>query len=358
MGGFQVLWCLQLMLSNWTMAATISNSFFYQKYLHTNSNQDSQYNRVNLHVESPSSVFALRGENATLPCRFWYEPELNSPRKVRIKWSWVSVAGGPQTDVLVAVGSRRRTFGEFRGRVQLRQNFPEDAALVMTQLQLNNTGRYVCEVVDGLEDKRTTVDLELRGVVFPYQHPLGRYYLTFLEAKQACEQQDATVATFPQLYQAWEEGLNWCNAGWLADGTVQYPITQPRATCGGPGLAPGIRSYGKRLSQPHRYDAFCFSSLLRGKVYYFQPSGKMNLTEARQACEDDEAQIAKVGQLYAAWKLTGLDHCNAGWLADGSVRYPITRPRRNCSSSEPGVRSFGFPPFQDKHGVYCYKAQE
>ncbi|XP_061743106.1 hyaluronan and proteoglycan link protein 3-like [Nerophis ophidion] len=249
-------------------------------------------------------------------------------------------------------------FLSIRGRVQLRQNFPEDAALVMTQLQLNNTGRYVCEVVDGLEDKRTTVDLELKGVVFPYQHRLGRYYLTFLEAKQACEQQDATVATFTQLYQAWEEGLNWCNAGWLADGTVQYPITQPRATCGGSGLAPGIRSYGKRLSQPHRYDAFCFSSSLRGKVYYFQPSGKMNLTEARQACEDDEAQIAKVGQLYAAWKLTGLDHCNAGWLADGSVRYPITRPRRNCSLSEPGVRSFGFPPSQDKHGVYCYKAQE
>ncbi|XP_054628007.1 hyaluronan and proteoglycan link protein 3-like [Dunckerocampus dactyliophorus] len=350
----QVLWCLHLMLSNWTLAAPNS---FYQKYLH-GKNQDNQYNRVNLKVESASSVFALRGGNATLPCRFWYEPELNSPREVRIKWSWFPVGGGPQTDVLVAVGSHSRTFGEFRGRVQLSQNFPEDATLVLTELQLNDTGRYVCEVVDGLEDQRTTVDLELRGVVFPYRHPLGRYSLNFLDAQRACEQQDATLATFAQLYQSWEDGLNWCNAGWLADRTVQYPITQPRAPCGGPGLAPGIRSYGKRLLRLHRYDAFCFSSSLRGQVYYLQPSNKVNLTEARRACEDDKAQMAKVGQLYAAWKLTGLDHCNAGWLADGSVRYPITRPRRNCGPSEPGVRSFGFPPPQDKHGVYCYKAQE
>ncbi|XP_061556392.1 hyaluronan and proteoglycan link protein 3-like [Phycodurus eques] len=355
-----VLWCLQLMLPKWTLAApTIPNSFFYQQYLNGKVNKSSYYNNVNLHVDSAlSSVFALRGGNATLPCRFWYEPELNSPREVRIKWSWFPVAGGPQTDVLAAVGSRSRTFRKFRGRVRLRLDFADDVSLEMTELRLNDTGRYVCEVVDGLEDKRTTVDLELRGVVFPYQHPLGRYYLSFLEAQQVCEQQDATLATFSQLFHSWEDGLNWCNAGWLADGTVHYPISQPRAPCGGPGLAPGIRNYGRRQLTHHRYDAFCFSSSMRGQVYYFQPSHKMNLTEARQACEEDKAQIAKVGQLYAAWKFKGLDHCNAGWLADGSVRYPITRPRRNCGPSEPGVRSFGFPPPQEKRGVFCYKAEE
>lgn len=84
----------------------------------------------------------------------------------------------------------------------------------------------------------------------------------------------------------------------------------------------------------------------------------MNLTEAQQVCQEYGAEIAKVGQLYAAWKFRGLDHCAAGWLADGSVRYPITRPRRNCGPSEPGVRSFGFPPAQHKHGVYCYESDD
>ncbi|KAI3376934.1 hypothetical protein L3Q82_000173 [Scortum barcoo] len=98
--------------------------------------------------------------------------------------------------------------------------------------------------------------------------------------------------------------------------------------------------------------------ILKGKVYYLQPSHMMNLTEAQQACREDGAEIAKVGQLYAAWKLEGLDRCDAGWLADGSVRYPITRPRRNCGSSKPGVRSFGFPSPQHKHGVYCYKSDD
>lgn len=51
-----------------------------------------------------------------------------------------------------------------RGRVQLRQDFPGDAALVMTEFQLNDTGVYRCEVVDGLEDKSTSVYLELHGI--------------------------------------------------------------------------------------------------------------------------------------------------------------------------------------------------
>ncbi|KAM9422395.1 hyaluronan and proteoglycan link protein 3-like isoform 3-T4 [Salvelinus alpinus] len=334
-----------------------SNRFFYQDILNGNGNGEIHFNGVKLHVDSSQpSVFALRGSNATLPCRYWYEPELSSPRRVRVKWSWLPVVGGHETDVLVAIGPRIHSFGDFRDRVRLRQDSPGDASLVMTELQLNDTGRYRCEVIDGLEDKSATVDLELRGVVFPYQPPHGRYNLTYHDAQQVCQEQDSTLATFEQLFQAWEEGLDWCNAGWLADGTVQYPITKPRSPCGGLGLAPGVRSYGRRHRHLHRYDVFCFSSSLRGKVYYLQLPQKVNLTEAQQACFNDGAQIAKVGQLYAAWKFMGLDRCDAGWLADGSLRYPITNPRRNCGPMEPGVRSFGFPPPYQKHGVYCYSA--
>lgn len=48
--------------------------------------------------------------------------------------------------------------------MHLRQDFPGDAALVMTNLQLNDTGDYRCEVVDGLEDKSVSVFLELYGI--------------------------------------------------------------------------------------------------------------------------------------------------------------------------------------------------
>ncbi|KAE8297529.1 Hyaluronan and proteoglycan link protein 3 Precursor [Larimichthys crocea] len=210
---------------------TSQNNFFYHDFLKGNSKKEIHFRGVKLHVDSAQpSVFAVRGGNATMPCRFWHEPELSSPREVRVKWSWLPAAGGDETDVLVSIGSRVRSFGDFRGRAAIR-----------------------CEVVDGLEDKSSTVDLELQGVVFPYQHPRGHYHLSFLGAQQACKEQDSTLATFTQLFQSWKEGLNWCNAGWLADGTVQYPITRPRVPCGGHSLAPGVRSYGRRHRHLHRY---------------------------------------------------------------------------------------------------------
>lgn len=103
------------------------------------------------------------------------------------------------------------------------------------------------------------------GVVFPYFSQKGRYLFNFFEAKQACKDQEATLATFEQLFTAWDEGLDWCNAGWLADGTVQYPITAPRDGCGGDDLAPGLRNYGQRHRLLHHYDAFCFSASVKGQ---------------------------------------------------------------------------------------------
>ncbi|XP_003455453.2 hyaluronan and proteoglycan link protein 3 [Oreochromis niloticus] len=343
-----------------------TNGFHYQDISNGNGHGEIYFNGIRLHVESPqSSVSATRGSTVTLPCHYHYEPELTTPRKTRVKWSWLPAnTMTPQvstetflkeTEVMVAMGSRHRSYGSFRGRVRLRRSAPGDMSLVINELQVNDTGRYRCEVIDGLEDDSVTVDLELRGVVFPYYSQKGRYHYNFFRAQKECQDQDATLATFEQLFTAWEEGLDWCNAGWLADGTVQYPITIPRDGCGGKNLAPGLRSYGQRDRVLHRYDAFCFAASVKGTVYFLENTTNLNFTDAIQACASDGSQIAKVGQLYAAWKLMGLDHCDAGWLADGSVRYPITKARANCGPSQPGVRSFGFPPQYLKFGVYCYR---
>nr|XP_006628909.1 PREDICTED: hyaluronan and proteoglycan link protein 3 [Lepisosteus oculatus] len=347
---------LQLLCTCW--AAPYSNGFSYHDVMNGNGNGEIYFNGVRLRVETPDTpVFAVRGSNVTLPCRYFYEPQLETTRRTRVKWSHQPSNGGREIDVLVAIGLRHRSFGEFKGRVHLQQGSPGEVSLVITGLHFNDTGRFRCEVIDGLEDESATVELELRGVVFPYQPVMGRYQLNFVGAERACEGQDASLATFEQLFSAWEEGLDWCNAGWLADGTVQYPITLSREPCGGLDMAPGVRSYGARHRHLHRYDAFCFSSSLHGKVYFLQHPRKLNFSEALEACEEDGGQIAKVGQLYAAWKFMGLDRCDAGWLADGSLRYPINVPRPNCGPQEPGVRSFGFPARHQKHGVYCYSTQ-
>ncbi|XP_005807522.1 hyaluronan and proteoglycan link protein 3 [Xiphophorus maculatus] len=356
--------CLYLLLP-WGQGRTFgyNNGFHYQDISNGDGNGEIYFSGIRLRVESPQHlVSATRGSSVTLPCHYRYEPELTAPRRTRVKWSWLPASSittneafALETEVMVAMGNRHRSYGSFKGRVRLRRSAPGDMSLVINELQLNDTGRYRCEVIDGLEDESVTVELELRGVVFPYHSPKGRYHLNFFGAQQACLDQDATLATFEQLLSAWEDGLDWCNAGWLADGTVQYPITAPRHGCGGESSAPGLRSYGPKHRLFHRFDAFCFSASMKGIVYHLNYPRRLNFTEAAHACARDGGRVAKVGQLYAAWKLKGLDRCDAGWLGDGSVRYPITNARANCGPSQPGVRSFGFPAPHMKFGVYCYR---
>ncbi|XP_060715297.1 hyaluronan and proteoglycan link protein 3-like [Tachysurus vachellii] len=359
MGKLHTLLALTLqVLYSCYAAPSVSNGFFYQDILNGTGNGEIHFNGIKLRVASqPHSVFAVRGSKVTLPCRYWYEPPLISPRKVRVKWSLLPLSGDQESDVLVSIGHRQRSFGAFKDRVHLQKDDQGDISLIITNVSLKDSGLYRCEVIDGLEDESATLDLGLRGVVFPYQPHHGRYHLTFKEAQKACNDQDAAVATFDQLFAAWQGGLDWCNAGWLADGTVQYPIVQPRQPCGGLDLSPGVRSYGARHKHKNRYDVFCFTSTVTGQVYYLQHPQKLNLTMAVQACIEDGAQIAKVGQLFAAWKFLELDNCNAGWLADGSLRYPISKPRPNCGPQKSGVRSFGFPLTHHKHGVYCYRSR-
>ena len=122
------------------------------------------FNGVKLVVETPEeTLFSHRGANVTLPCLYHYEPALASPRPVRIKWWKLSENGVPEQDVLVAIGLRQRTFGDYRGRVRLRQDRAREVSLEIRDLRLEDYGRYRCEVIDGLEDESGLVELELRG---------------------------------------------------------------------------------------------------------------------------------------------------------------------------------------------------
>ncbi|KAL7887460.1 hypothetical protein AOLI_G00051810 [Acnodon oligacanthus] len=303
-------------------------------------------------VEPPvyAEVTARRGENVTLPCVLRIKPS-----HYRVKWTKVDpLHRGVENVVLITNGRAEKHYGPLGPRARLRRAHALDISLHLSGLQLEDNGQYRCEVINGIEDESVDIALRIDGVVFPYQSSSGRYKLTYIKAKEACTEQDGTLATYKQLYRAWTEGLDWCNAGWLNDGTVHYPILDPRPACGGD-LPPGIRSYGPRDRMQEHYDAFCFTSTTEGVVFYVP--GPLDFSEAVHACREKEANLARVGQLYSSWMFLGLDRCDGGWLQDGSVRFPIKTPREHCGGiPEPGVHSFGFPSKSLRlYGAYCYR---
>ncbi|KAM3614819.1 uncharacterized protein V6R79_019371 [Siganus canaliculatus] len=297
-----------------------------------------------------AEVVGRRGDNATLPCIL-----RTKPSHYRVKWTKLEPGSvGPENIILIANAHACKPYGHLGRRASLRKAHAMDASLQLSRLQLDDGGAYRCELVNGIEDEHVVVSLRVEGVVFPYQSPLGRYSFTFHQAQEACAEQDAILASFEQLYRAWTDGLDWCNAGWLRDGSVRYPIIHHRAACGGQ-LQPGIRSYGPKDKDQDRFDAFCFTSQTSGSVSYIP--GSFSFRQAEHACRRQGAELALVGHLYAAWRFQSYDRCDGGWLRDGSVRFPISTPRERCGGvPEAGVRSFGFPnKTMHLYGAYCYR---
>ncbi|XP_028282368.1 hyaluronan and proteoglycan link protein 2 [Parambassis ranga] len=297
-----------------------------------------------------AEVVGRRGDNVTLPCIL-----RTKPSHYKVKWTKLEPQHiGPENIILISNSHSYKIYGHLGQRASLRKAHTMDVSLQLSQLQLEDGGAYRCELINGIEDENVIINLRIEGVVFPYQSKNGRYKFTYHEAKEACAKQDAKLATYSELYRAWTEGLDWCNAGWLHDGTVNYPIIRPRPVCGGE-LLPGIRSYGQKDKNYDRFDAFCFTSQTPGSVFYISES--FSYDQASHACKRQGAELALVGQLYAAWRFKDYDQCDGGWLRDGSVRFPISNPREHCGGiPEPGVRSFGFPN-KTAHlfGAYCYR---
>ncbi|XP_060776555.1 hyaluronan and proteoglycan link protein 2 [Neoarius graeffei] len=317
--------------------------------LYNNKDKDKELQYL---MEPPvyAEIIAHRGKNATLPCVL-----RTVPSHYRVKWTKVEpLHTGMENIILISNGHEVKHYGTWQSKASLRRMHVLDISLCLTKLELQDCGLYQCELINGIDDESVTITLSIEGVVFPYQSSHGRYKFTYFDAKKACEEQDATLATYTQLYKEWTEGLEWCNAGWLNDGTVHYPILNPRPTCG-KDLLPGIRSYGPRHKTKDHYDAFCFTSTNEGSVFYVP--GSLNFLEASSACKAKGASLARVGQLYSSWKFLGLERCDGGWLQDGSVRFPIITPKQRCGGiPQPGVHSFGFPKKSiSLYGAYCYR---
>ncbi|KAI3361876.1 hypothetical protein L3Q82_002210 [Scortum barcoo] len=291
-------------------------------------------------------------------------PTTPSPEEdLRIKWTKLEEAG--EKVVLVAQGGVVKVGKDYMGRVSVpsRPLTVGDASLFMQQLRASDAGLYRCEVMHGMEDTQDTVSLNVTGVVFHYRANSSRYSLDYPEAVGACQAVGASIATPEQLTAAFEDGFDQCDAGWLADQSVRYPITVPRPGCAGDLMnKPGVRTYGVR-DPTEKYDVYCYVEKLLGEVFYPSLIDKVTLQQAKEECKKHDAILAPPGQLFAAWQ-AGMNRCDYGWLSDGSARYPVTVPRPQCGGGLLGVRTLykyenqtGYPDPTDKHGVFCFKAK-
>uniref|UniRef100_A0A3Q2DLQ0 Aggrecan core protein-like n=1 Tax=Cyprinodon variegatus TaxID=28743 RepID=A0A3Q2DLQ0_CYPVA len=320
---------------------------------------------VSIPVESP--LRPLLGSKVQVPCYFHQNTvddpgaPTSAPLAHRIKWTYITKEKTAQ--ILVATKGKISVATEYLDRVTLVSypQVPSDATIEITELSSKDSGTYRCEVTMGIEGSSDNVDIQVQGIVFHYRAISTRYTLTFDRAKEACVMNGATIATPAQLQAAYDDGYHQCDAGWLSDQTVRYPIHEPREPCfGDKHNFPGVRTYGIR-DVNETYDVYCFAEKMSGRVFYSMSIDKFSFYEAKDQCVKLGARLATTGELYLAWK-DGMDVCNAGWLADRSVRYPINIPRPQCGGGLVGVRTVylypnqtGYPYPDSRYDAICFQ---
>lgn len=103
-------------------------------------------------------VQARRGASVTLPCILWVVPQ-----NYKIRWSKVEPTEYLEVAILISNGVHHKTYGPLGSRAHLKRSHRFDASLTISNLTLDDEGRYRCQLVNGLEDESVSLVLQLEG---------------------------------------------------------------------------------------------------------------------------------------------------------------------------------------------------
>ena len=112
-------------------------------------------------------MLTQRGATATLPCMLRVLPP-----NYKVRWSKVVPAEHMEVVLLITNGAHHKTYGPLGSRVRLRRSHRYDASLTISDVALEDEGRYRCQLVDGLEDESISLVLQLDGKGVGWSKPI------------------------------------------------------------------------------------------------------------------------------------------------------------------------------------------